>query len=280
MIPPSLTVLLVDDSPDDRMALRRYLLRDTSMRYTIVEAATGAQALELLHQVRPDCILLDYYLPDTSGLDLMNELNRRYGTTIGAVVMLTGSGNEQVAVEAMKRGIQDYLTKGSVSAEMLRHAIQNAIAKVQMQRQIDRQRNEIARREREFTTLVEHAPDIIARFDANYRHIYVNPIVAQVTGSAPDAFIGKTHRELGMEAALCEIWEAHLAVVFATGEPTMFSYTFQSPYGPREYQTRLALEQDGSSNNMTAIAISRDVTEQRRAEARLKLLADASDILG
>jgi PAS domain S-box-containing protein len=277
---PSLTVLLTDDSSDDRMAFRQYLLRDTSTQYTIIEAASGAEALAILEHEKPDCILLDYYLPDISGLELMSEMNRRYGSAIGAVIMLTGSGNEQVAVEAMKRGIQDYLTKGSVSAEMLRHAIQNAIARVQLQRQIDRQSDEIARREREFTTLVEHAPDVIARFDVNYRHVYVNPIVERISGLPPEAFIGKTHRELGMNEELCAAWEAHLAAVFASGEAAMFSYTYQSPYGPREYQTRLALEQDGSSSSMAAIAISRDVTEQRRAEARLKFLADASDILG
>ena len=62
------TILIVEDSPEDREIYRRYLLRDHDYDYTIIEASLGKEGLNLWRQHEPDVVLLDYQLPDMNGL--------------------------------------------------------------------------------------------------------------------------------------------------------------------------------------------------------------------
>ena len=77
-----------------------------------------------------DCLLLDYDLPDLDGLQFLAELTGGTDQAPVPVVMLTGRGGESIAVEALKRGAQDYLVKGSFTPEVLRKTVDDAIERV------------------------------------------------------------------------------------------------------------------------------------------------------
>lgn len=119
------TVLLVDDSLEDRITYRRYLMRDKQHAYRILEAETGHEGLLLCQQQFPDVILLDYLLPDLDGLEFLGELKTQFDRTNLAVIMLTGQGNEQIAAQAIKSGAAEYLVKKNLTPESLRLAIQS-----------------------------------------------------------------------------------------------------------------------------------------------------------
>jgi diguanylate cyclase (GGDEF)-like protein len=138
-------VLLVEDSPEDRAAYSRLLRHSGGEDYQFLEAETAAQALTLCRELRPDCVLLDYRLPDGDGLDVLAQLAAADAEARVPVVMLTGQGNEAVAVQALQGGAQDYLVKGGVTAQGLRWAVHNAMEKVALRRQIERQRRELER---------------------------------------------------------------------------------------------------------------------------------------
>jgi diguanylate cyclase (GGDEF)-like protein/PAS domain S-box-containing protein len=104
----TLTILLVDDSEHDQLAHKR-ALRETG--YTVISAQTIFSGLELVTEFQPDVILLDYNLPDGNGLDFISLLWEQESELAPPVVMLTGSGNESVAVAAIKAGVNDYLIK-------------------------------------------------------------------------------------------------------------------------------------------------------------------------
>src|SRR5262249_14068375 len=89
-------VLLVDDSPEDRASYQRWLREGGSEDYHFLEADTAEQALALCRAQRPDCVLLDYRLPDGDGLDVLAQLAAVEDAAV-PVVMLTGQGNEAVA---------------------------------------------------------------------------------------------------------------------------------------------------------------------------------------
>lgn len=138
------TLLLVDDSSEDRELYRRFLLKDPACSYRVLEAATGRQGLALWHQHHPDIILLDYRLPDLDGLEILAQLsgsrqNSRQNSgqlPCLPVVMLTGLGNEAIAVKAIKAGAQDYLVKGQMTPESLQLAVHGAIETVQLHTQL------------------------------------------------------------------------------------------------------------------------------------------------
>jgi len=111
MTKPQIRVLIVEDDLVDRMACRRALAQDPDYEFVLSEAETGRAGLQLAHAQKPDCVLLDYRLPDLNGLEFLAELRIDLGEIPVPVMMLTGAGNVLVAVEAMKHGAQDYLIK-------------------------------------------------------------------------------------------------------------------------------------------------------------------------
>ncbi len=118
-------ILIIDDSAEDREVYRRYLNKQARFDYEIIEAESAEQGLEEL-EMSPDLILLDYLLPDGNGLEFLVEL-QSLKIKLPPIIMLTGAGNEAVAVEAMKNGVKDYLVKGKLTPNSLIGAINNVL---------------------------------------------------------------------------------------------------------------------------------------------------------
>ena len=136
MPPQQRTLLVVDDSPEDRELYRRYLLRDRDCAYTIIEATLGQQGLELWQQHQPDAVLVDYRLPDLDGLEFLAQLCALSQSSCLSVIVVTGQGNEAIAVQAMKAGAQDYLVKEQITPAGLQLAVSGAIETAQLRAQL------------------------------------------------------------------------------------------------------------------------------------------------
>src|SRR5216117_2097306 len=121
------TLLLVDDDADVIRAIGDYFER---IGYEVWRDGTGEQAMDTFHRVRPDVVLLDLHLPDSSGLVVLERL-RREGA---AVILLTGQGDIETAVKAMQLGAENFLTK-PVDMTHLSAAIARVAEKVRLSRQ-------------------------------------------------------------------------------------------------------------------------------------------------
>ncbi len=133
-------ILIIDDSEDDRDVYLR-LLRDEPTIKEIHTAETGREGIAAFKAAPADCILLDYRLPGEDGLSVLEDIKTldAYGVP---VIVLTGQGNEEIAVAAMKKGASDYVVKDTISAIGLRRAVTNAIEKADLQKRIVRQQEE------------------------------------------------------------------------------------------------------------------------------------------
>jgi len=161
-------ILIVDDSAEDREIFRRLILRGIAGErdYTVEEADGGAAGLKKCRDEPPDCVLLDYSLPDLDGLEFLAAIRRENGEAAVPVVFLTGQGNEEIAVRALKEGAYDYLVKSAVTAESLRRTLRGAIEGFRLRREIERQRADLAaqakalqeadRRKDEFLAMLAH----------------------------------------------------------------------------------------------------------------------------
>lgn len=118
-----INVLIIDDCPEDRFVYKKFLHKNGEINFTIQECETGEGALELCKTYKPDCLLLDYDLPDMDGLEILSELS----PLTFAVVMLTGEGTEQLVVQALKNGVQDYLVKEDLTRNILANSIYSAV---------------------------------------------------------------------------------------------------------------------------------------------------------
>lgn len=117
-------ILVVDDDEVDRMAVRRALQR-SDLACEIHEVIDGTDAIATLNQRGFDCVFLDYRLPDMDGLSLVQHL-RQQGVRLPLIV-LTGQGDEQIAVDLMKAGASDYLAKSRVTPASLSRLIHSAL---------------------------------------------------------------------------------------------------------------------------------------------------------
>lgn len=131
------TILIIDDSTEDCETYRRYLSKEAIFNYKIVAAESGEKGLEQLAIIHPDLVLLDYLLPDFDGLELIAELKTQ-GIPMPPTIMLTGQGNEVIAVEAMKSGVQDYLIKGQLTPESLTSSVKNVLQQHHLQSLLDK----------------------------------------------------------------------------------------------------------------------------------------------
>jgi signal transduction histidine kinase len=137
-MPTTSTLLIVDDCAEDRKIYRRYLLRDPHQSYRILEADSAEEGLVLCQDFGCDVVLLDVYLPKMNGLEFLDRLARQQKDIPRAAIVLTGQGDEAVAVQAMKRGAQDYLVKQHLKPEVLQLAVRNAIKHSRLQAQLNK----------------------------------------------------------------------------------------------------------------------------------------------
>ncbi len=124
------SILVIDDEKLIRWSLRQEL---TKTGFGILEAATFKDGLEVVQEHDPDLIILDQLLPDGTGLDVLQELRSRNSTL--PVIMLTAIDRSDVAVQAMKLGAFDYVTK-PVNMEELLLVIEKALESTRLRRQV------------------------------------------------------------------------------------------------------------------------------------------------
>jgi DNA-binding NtrC family response regulator len=122
--------MIVDDEEAARYGMRRAL---TTFGYNISEAGSAEAARALLKQHEPDLLLLDVNLPGMSGLDFLRELKSANGNAL-LVIIITAHGSERMAVEAVKAGAHDYLSK-PFELDDLRLVVKNAAETVQLRRE-------------------------------------------------------------------------------------------------------------------------------------------------
>ncbi len=135
-----LKILIIDDSEDDRLLYIR-ALKKSGRDYTIIEAEDGDEGLELVTKESLDCILLDYSMPGRDGVEVLKCIRAKHQFI--PVVMLTGMGNERVAVAAMQEGAQNYISKSTITPETLSHSVLMAIEHCHLQKRIHEQRTSL-----------------------------------------------------------------------------------------------------------------------------------------
>lgn len=114
-------LLLIDDDEIDRLVFRRHL-KQSSFEFDIHECTKGESGINEFQGKKFDCIFLDYQLPDTNGLEVLKKI--LHADPSALIVMLTGMGDEKLAVELMKAGASDYISKENLSTATLTRCVQ------------------------------------------------------------------------------------------------------------------------------------------------------------
>jgi len=139
---PLLKILVCDDDPADRKLVRTYLMEVADREIVILEAGERAEIQKALDRGRIDLVLIDNQMPEKSGMEWLVEIVEKQ---TAPVVMLTGSGSEEVAVQALQEGAAGYLPKGSLSKEKLVETIDAALEKWRLMQQSRANQEELER---------------------------------------------------------------------------------------------------------------------------------------
>ena len=139
-------VFIIDDSPEDRAEIRRMLLRGSERRLTFVEAGTAAAGISAVLGASPppDCIVLDYILPDMNAPEVLAALKGPDGMPVCPVVVITGGESREMGRRVLRAGAQDYIGKDWTGPAALNRAIENACESWAMGREL-RQRKDTLR---------------------------------------------------------------------------------------------------------------------------------------
>jgi diguanylate cyclase (GGDEF)-like protein/PAS domain S-box-containing protein len=262
------TVLVVEDNPGDARLVELFLLEDRTNPFDVVKAAAMSEALAVLDARAVDVALLDLSLPDSYGLDTLARV--RAAWPLLPVVVLTGTNDEALALEALRQGAQDYLVKGQGDGDLVRRAVHYAI---------ERSRVDVAlrRSEARFRAVFQNAGVGVVLSEANGRFVEANPAFCAMVGYAehelknlsfhdithPDDVIVNDQLRDEMRAGKRDSYHMTKRYVAKDGGQVWGRLTVTGIREP-----------DGDSSDMRfTVAVVEDVTERKRLEDHMRLAA-------
>jgi diguanylate cyclase (GGDEF)-like protein/PAS domain S-box-containing protein len=169
-------ILIVDDDVSLRRTLPRVMAQSER---SFDECGTVADAINRLEAQPYDLILLDYRLPDATGLALLDWLQSRQRGE--AVVIVSGEDGIDAAIGALRRGADDFVRKPYHVAQLQR-AVQSALHKAALERANRAMSQRLRASERLHRYLVESSPDLIFTLDTQIRFTYINPRIETLLG--------------------------------------------------------------------------------------------------
>lgn len=266
-------ILVIDDSEDDQRLYQRAFKDFDCMLEMVSTAEAGFARIVATdlprHAKSPDLILLDYNLPEMDGLSFMQQLAGHAGISI-PIVMLTGEGSTEVAVEAMKRGADEYLIKDTEGRYL--RLLPSVAARVMAARA---QHEQAARLLRRNQALMQNAMDGIHVMDMQGSIVEANDAFCSMLGYTQEEMARLNVADWDAQWSAEELRERFEWLI---GKSTRFETVHRRKDGTLidvEVSTS-GMEIDGQS---FLYAASRDITERKQAEATLmqhKLVLDTS----
>ncbi|MGH7846654.1 MAG: EAL domain-containing response regulator [Candidatus Binatia bacterium] len=264
----SLRLLLLEDVPTDA-ELVCHELRKAKIDFAWERVETKEAFLNGLKTFTPDAILADYNLPQFSAMDALRLL-RKLELEL-PFILVTGSQSEEVAVECMREGADDYILKTSL--KRLPSALLNTLRKKDIELEKDRAEAELHRREEQYRLITENTQDLICMLDPVGNFTYVSPSARSLLGYEAKDLIGSSCFELihpeDRQAAAATIEQ-----ILANADRGAQEFRLCRVTGEwRIFESVGSRILDDGGKPQRAVFVSRDITERKRDEETIRHLA-------
>jgi len=264
MIERNVCILLVEDNPGDVRLIQEFLCDAKMISFQVEVAERLSDGLKALSEGRFDVVLLDLSLPDSSGLETLAKVLSN--TQHVAIIVLTGLSDEGLALEAMRKGAQDYLVKDHVDEHLLSRAIRYAI---------ERKRTEEALRESEekYRTILESIEDGYYEVDIAGDFTFFNDSMCRILGYTKDELMGMNNRQCSDKQTAKKVYQ-FFNKTYNTGKPSkLFDCEFIKKNGTKRYvETSVLLMKDSEAQPIGFRGIVRDISSRKKVEEEQKRL--------
>jgi PAS domain S-box-containing protein len=259
-----LRILLIEDDELDRRAVRR-CLQQCGIPVIAEDATSAEETLQRIVSVRYDCVLLDYYIPGVTGLALFQKI--REVAAAMPVVIFTGRGDEDIAVELMKAGAADYLPKASLTPERLASSLRHIIEFSAVAEARRRAEEELRAEEARFRTLVNAIPQLAWMADRSGARYWFNDRWYDYTGASFEEVKGWGWRKLHHPDHLERVVQT-MQRSFEAVEPWEDTHPLRGKDGTYRWFLSRALPVRGEDGSVTNwLGTNTDITEQKNAES-------------
>jgi PAS domain S-box-containing protein len=260
----TLQFLVVEDDEDDFVHVRQ-LLRSSVGNAEVERAATADAAVRMANNHSHDLCFVDYRLGDRDGLEVLREL--RNIDVAAPVIFLTGQGDEEVAVQAMKAGATDYLLKSKLNAQSLEAAVRYALTLGREQEAVRVARQALGASEHRFRALVENSSDAITLLDAQGTIIYTSQSTRGLLGYAPEELVETNAFELLHAEDEADARATFQVILQAPGIPFRMESRMCHKSGEWRFLEATWTNRLQEPAVGAVVVNERDVTERKQAEA-------------
>lgn len=260
VVRPEIRLLLVEDDIECVSVLSGFLTSASKSTFRVTHAGTVAAALEQLATHEFDVVLLDLTLPDSSKESTFDTVFAHAPNL--PIVIVSGSDDEDFAIQTMQAGAQDYLVKGDISLSLMVRVVQHAIERKRLE-------SSLIEREAFFRLITENSHDLIVVLDRDGRRVYNSPSYQRLLGAT---------REIDGSVSLENVHPDDkdrirkiLRETVETGVGQRAEYRFVSSDGSvRHIESQGSVINDVFGQVANVVVVSRDATQRKQAEESLK----------
>ena len=270
MIDKNTKILLIEDNLEYAQLIKRILSKKTSSAMEVEHHQTFSGGYERASRGGLGLILLDLDLPDSGNIDTLLSISE---VTDVPIIVLTGTDDESFAIKAVQMGAQDYLMKGQVDARLLIRSIRYAIERKKAD-------DAVKRSEERFKLLIENALDLIAMLDVDGKITFVSPSHKNILGYEEEDLTGRKVFEFIHPEDLARVLD-----IFTEGlqkQGRQYSVEFRVRHKEGYWITLESIGKLCRSdlNGIGVVVNSRDITERKKMEERLRSLTITDDLTG
>jgi len=255
-------ILVVDDTVTNQEILKRVF---ESEGFQVVQAYDGVAALDMVEKERPALVMLDIMMPKMDGIDVLKKVKSIDPNLL--VVMMTAHGSEQIAVEAMKLGADDYLTKPFHPRDVT--ALADKLIKERgVKLENLRLREKIERAERYLAHLVDSVNEAIISTDSDGNILSFNKAAERLWGVQSEAAIGRGIDELFLKGKQPQYVDRVISETKDKGsyEGEFLFLRLDGTTFPGHLNTSMVREEESRRG---IVAVVRDLTEEKRLQQQL-----------
>ena len=265
-------VLHAEDDAQLGSLAGEFLEREGDLSVTHVENARAA--LDALAEDAFECVVSDYDMPGMNGIELLDAVRDAHPDL--PFILFTGKGSEEVASDAISKGVTDYLQKetGTEQYAVLANRIENAVDGYRTERELERRVDQLRESERRFRTLVSNLPGMVYRCEneRGWPMTFVSDGAVELTGYDPDELASDAvnwEQDVLVENEREPLWETVQAAVDAR-EPFQVEYELRARSGERKWVWERGRGVYEGEDLVALEGVITDVTDERELREDLR----------